>query len=1510
MSWQHLPAEIARPLKAYYRRKRWLGLVRVAAAAAVFYGLLVLAATHVDRFAFLDVATRRAMLLGTHLFAGLFALGGLVVWLFRRPTPRRVAYEMESRLGGRAGERYVTLEDVLRRRPAHDPQQPGSVAEELLGQLRASTAALSRDVNGARLVRARSTVALVVTALFVALLFRGLATAPGYQFPLMLARFYAPGREMPRASFVKIDVSPKLAILGRGDEAVIHAKIVDTTPRLLRPLMGWLGALPEDCRITIHKAATGGRDPSGATTGRGFMPSETLPMARVRRDLFLMARPDLERGFSHTIRSGNAQTPWLEVRVVDQPQITNLTVRVALPEYSGLAVQTIADPAEPIALLAGSRVELSFVTDQPLVEREILQEGAAEPIRPDWDATTRTGTHAFTFEEPTSLEIRVVGAEGFANVEPARVAFSLREDMAPSVRLTMPPPEVETVASAVLPVRARVEDDLGLETLAVTWLVNPTADRDRPPSRLDLPVEPPRTRTLDVATTFDLGKTGAVPGDVLLVWLRARDSAGSDGASRPVRVRVVPFTRGSDEHRRIMALGLAAKLIGQFVEAAGGADPPGSVPEALDPDVYEGLLDESRRWELALAEAPTFDSLLGLLEAEHYLTGSARHRHDVRMLRFLLGAAAGGDLAGGEAAGETVKREAEMSARSRVQGSGFRTSLPGVSDQSGHIQVLNPEPRTLAAPPDSYSPGPLEEAAADRLDRISLDIIPPLVDYRLAKNLTWRLFGMRGEALRIRDRLDELADDEEPDAEQLEPIERRAALYREALGDMGEELLTLARRVDALDHEAAEEIVGGINTSGYFLARGGIARRRGAAEGIAEQITRLLELLRPAYGALLPVELAARRGLEASYAAALRSLAAGPAPGVSPERWADTTLKRLKSDLALLSRDPLEPVWPRAVRLALIDGLQDVLAAGPEERAARLDAWRQRAAALLDPAPHVAGLAAREEALYALLELDWQTSRLQREDRISARERALETTLLRIEYESRGGSLSEGARRRLAAIGAMPLGVDAPDTPGEAAALLGPDPAVSWPESRSTCRQLAEALRRVYPLPPPGEQLRRLSQHAAETGGAIGRLAAALRAGSHESLPAEVDRTAGLVESEIEFMREAVAVLALRTTLLPGENRAAARDDALLAGLRSRLERYDLRTARARAALRQTGDGPPSAEQLARLSGEIGPLVALHEATAEGIRKLAEQYEQGEIEVPPGDLGEVLAASRRMAEIALAQGGGPEGADAARQFLAEFEEAAASLLASRARLVAEAAADVDRARSAAARDEPDAAAVQSALTSVRENLAELEGTLQQTGDGPLPQRVRAGLSAALARLGRLPDIDALSGATARTRLRFGLGELGRELAHLADELRGAASTGPGPEAGLLDHPPGLTLGANRYEAELARRRWIELARHARDRAALGVLEALAERPEPDRFEQGYAYAALWCRLVRSELVRAGGVRAGRRGHEVVADPLLEFLRAELERAKQSTPPEDYEAATKMYLDLMGDYLRY
>jgi hypothetical protein len=186
----------------------------------------------------------------------------------------------------------------------------------------------------------------------------------------------------------------------------------------------------------------------------------------------------------------------------------------------------------------------------------------------------------------------------------------------------------------------------------------------------------------------------------------------------------------------------------------------------------------------------------------------------------------------------------------------------------------------------------------------------------------------------------------------------------------------------------------------------------------------------------------------------------------------------------------------------------------------------------------------------------------------------------------------------------------------------------------------------------------------------------------------------------------------------------------------------------------------------------------------------------------------------------------------------------------------------------------------------------------------------AQLSAATARLDRLPRTGDRPGANELHRTRFGLGELRRDLLRLADDLRAAAPTASGSAESLLDHPAGLNFHQNRYEAELDRRRWIALAGHARRRAMRGVLDALNDSPNTARYERGYAWAAVNCRLARSELVRAGGVRAGRGGREVVADPLMEFLRTELDKARQSRPPRDYAESTRMYLDLMGDYLRY
>lgn len=614
----HLPPDVARCLRSFYRRRRFGEFLRLVLWALVLYLALALVAMHLDRFLFLTVAARVLLWRIVHGVVAAFILVGLVRFLLRRPSVRRIAYELESRLSPDVAERFVTLDSVL---DAEPPADENAVRADLLRQLETDTIARSRSLHAGRLNRDRR---LRLAAGFLAvagLVCAVLAIPRDYQFPLMAARFMFPRRDLPKPSFIRIKVISASPVIGRGGEAVIQAEIAGSVPRVFRWLLDRLGADPARCLIDVRE---------GLRRPFDLDPVRAAPMSRIQRRLFLFTRADLRESFSYRIRCGDAETRLHAVEVVAQPRVVALSLLVKPPAYSGLPEAEIPVGAGPLALLPRSEVTVRFRVDQPVKERRILVD-KKKSVEPEWDPATRTGTWDLTLTRPTSLEIRVVNARGFANVGRAAVTIGLREDQPPTVRLEQPPAETEKVPGELVPFQARIEDDLGIAEVALRYQVNPTLNPDAPFKELPIAPEKKPGKSLALNTSFDLGKTGAIPGDEILVLVRARDSAGNDGLSRPALIRVVAFTRGENERRRLVALRFVRDALLEIARnPAAGKDASSGL--AIDSATYARIKGRAAAAAITLPDAASLSSILDLLEREQHFTDLPRNKADLRML--------------------------------------------------------------------------------------------------------------------------------------------------------------------------------------------------------------------------------------------------------------------------------------------------------------------------------------------------------------------------------------------------------------------------------------------------------------------------------------------------------------------------------------------------------------------------------------------------------------------------------------------------------------------------------------------------------------------------------------------------------------------------------------------------------------------------------------------------------------------------------------------------------------
>ena len=619
----HLPKPVRRTLLAFHRRRRFYELLRTLAAPLLCYAGLALVATHLDRVLFLDTADRVWISVFTHGVVALTGAIALGAFVWRRTSAARLAYDLEHELPRGAAERLVTLNDVLGR--SCDGRAPdGGIRADLVEQLTRETVSLCENTpHAARLAHDRPLRRSVLALGLLGAVWAVLLAFPAYQFPLMLQRLTFPARNLPKPSFMRLTVTPEAPVIGRGGEVVLQVQVGGEIPRLLRHPMRWLGM---DSGVCLLATAPGRVD-------RLRVDRNARPLSRVQRRMFVGSRGDLQESFSFRVRCGDAETDIKFVDVVAQPRATNVNLRVESPAYTGLEPATFREFSDPVPAFAGSRVDLTFGADpSPLRSARVvaLQDGKTlADLEPD--PATGTYRYAFEMEAPVEMELVLVNAQGFENVERVRIAMALRVDEPPGVRLEYPGGEISVAQGELIPVQVELSDDLGLQEAAICYQVNPGRGEETPREiMLPLGTHPVRQT---VAASFDLAKVNAVPGDSIVLWVRARDTHLSDERSQTVRIDVTAFGGNENERRRLAAL----RLLGPWLAAV---EPSAADITVLVPgeSACEQAAASAKAKGLQLSGIASSKSILDFIEREHHFTDEAAAASEVRLLHGVVSA--------------------------------------------------------------------------------------------------------------------------------------------------------------------------------------------------------------------------------------------------------------------------------------------------------------------------------------------------------------------------------------------------------------------------------------------------------------------------------------------------------------------------------------------------------------------------------------------------------------------------------------------------------------------------------------------------------------------------------------------------------------------------------------------------------------------------------------------------------------------------------------------------------
>lgn len=409
------------------------------------------------------------------------------------------------------------------------------------------------DVEPLRLseaVESRPALRALAAALVVSAVTAGLALLDPTAARVALVRLVNPGGDTvwPKKNHLAFTHPPRRIALGQRFEV----ELADAG-----------GAeLPDEVRI-IYRYTTGAE--------RG---EESVEAMQRVAGVMVAAKDNVSRPFSYRAIGGDDDSmPWIDLEVVEPPAVSQLSVEVHPPAYTGWAPAA----GEPhLRALIGSRIALLGRTTKPLRRAVLKVEGGAEvPLAIEGDgygfSLAADAEAAFVVERSGAYWFELEDVEGFPGGQAVRYDLRAIEDRAPSVTLERPKADVFVTPEAAVPVTVLGKDDLALQKIALAFSRSDRSEHgdgeivlyEGPPqaARSQAFGEAGDSRTVEHA--WNLGPLELKPGAQVLIRATATDYQPLASQSQPRRLTVITADELEDRltEKQTFILGELARIV-------------------------------------------------------------------------------------------------------------------------------------------------------------------------------------------------------------------------------------------------------------------------------------------------------------------------------------------------------------------------------------------------------------------------------------------------------------------------------------------------------------------------------------------------------------------------------------------------------------------------------------------------------------------------------------------------------------------------------------------------------------------------------------------------------------------------------------------------------------------------------------------------------------------------------------------------------------------------------------
>ncbi len=349
---------------------------------------------------------------------------------------------------------------------------------------------------------------------------------------------YYPIWRTGRILLAPVAVALALLIISPGLFSYSYEVWSNPTSKVAPPIAYTLAGYPGAVQWVKYKdlplggVITGQRMPEAATihyrfTGGSWQTVKvslaTMPKSSVKSGdsiLFSTTIRQVNKSLDFYVEAGELKTDVQQIDVVDRPRVTNITLSVFYPDYTGLKPTTLDEKSGSFSAVVGSRANIKIEANLPMQKAELV-----------WDDSSRTPLTvignsidgSIQVDKSRSYYIKLLDNLGETNPDPIQYYVTAVPDEYPAVDVLYPGFDANLTDEMLIPFKLHIADDYGFTSLVLKYQI--TSQGGKSNENVAVLHYSDRIKTEgDIDFNWDMSPLNLYPGDFVTYHFEVADN--------------------------------------------------------------------------------------------------------------------------------------------------------------------------------------------------------------------------------------------------------------------------------------------------------------------------------------------------------------------------------------------------------------------------------------------------------------------------------------------------------------------------------------------------------------------------------------------------------------------------------------------------------------------------------------------------------------------------------------------------------------------------------------------------------------------------------------------------------------------------------------------------------------------------------------------------------------------------------------------------------------------------